>query len=261
MIETHVIEIDGIKTVSQITRASAGVDKAIVALHGWGADKSLMLPLAERLSPLGYDVYALDLPGFGESDAPPPSWFVYDYANWVTAYLDAMKLNHVYLIGHSFGGRLGLILGATVPERVDKMVLVDSAGVLPKRPFTAQARLNIYKALRDSLYKVGAKNSADGLRTWYGKRYGSSDYQSAGALREIFVRVVNEDLVPYAAKISVPTLLIWGEHDEDTPLWQGQQLEKTIPDAGLVVLPGAGHYSYLERLGEFVTIVDHFFKH
>jgi pimeloyl-ACP methyl ester carboxylesterase len=79
-------------------------------------------------------------------------------------------------------------------------------------------------------------------------------------MRNTFVKVVNEDLLPYAARIKVPTLLLWGDRDEDTPLWQGQLLEKTIPDAGLVVFEGAGHYSYLDRLGETVRILDHFFK-
>ena len=79
-------------------------------------------------------------------------------------------------------------------------------------------------------------------------------------MRETFVKVVNKDLRPYAARISRPTLLFWGDKDEDTPLWQGQELEKLIPDAGLIVYEGAGHYSYLERLNETVKTVDYFFK-
>lgn len=79
-------------------------------------------------------------------------------------------------------------------------------------------------------------------------------------MRETFVKVVNQDLLPHAARVQAPTLLFWGDQDEDTPLWMGQTLEKTMPDAGLIVLEGAGHYSYLERLGEFVRVVDHFFK-
>ncbi|MCL4252654.1 MAG: alpha/beta hydrolase, partial [Anaerolineae bacterium] len=65
--------------------------------------------------------------------------------------------------------------------------------------------------------------------------------------RETFLRVVNQDLSDYAKRIQAPTLLIWGENDQDTPLWQAKQLENLIPDAGLVVYPRAGHYSYLEH--------------
>ena len=79
-------------------------------------------------------------------------------------------------------------------------------------------------------------------------------------MRETFVKVVNEDLLPYAARVQPSTLLLWGDQDQDTPLSQGQLLEKTIPDAGLVVWEGAGHYSYLDRLPDTVRVIDHFFK-
>ncbi len=72
--------------------------------------------------------------------------------------------------------------------------------------------------------------------------------------------VIRQDLLPYAARIKASTLLLWGELDRDTPLWQGQLLEKTIPDAGLVVFNGAGHFAYMERLPDFVRIVDTFLK-
>ena len=79
-------------------------------------------------------------------------------------------------------------------------------------------------------------------------------------MRETFVKVVNEDLRPYAKRVKPSTLLFWGDKDEDTPLWQGRELENLIPDAGLVVYAGAGHYSYLERLNETVNTVDYFFR-
>jgi len=79
-------------------------------------------------------------------------------------------------------------------------------------------------------------------------------------MRQTFVKVVNEDLRPFAMRVKCSTLLFWGDQDEDTPLWQGRALEKLIPDAGLIVYKGAGHYSYLERLSETVKTVDYFFK-
>ncbi len=234
----------------------------VVLLHGWGANLQLMQPLADRLAPLGYPIHLFDLPGFGETPPPPSAWSVPDYANCVLETLDALNLAQVHLVGHSFGGRISLVLGAEHPERIGKIALIDSAGVPnPPNP-SASARLTVYKTIRDGLYKVGAKNLADGLRTWYSQRYGSSDFNAvSGVMRETFVKVVNQDLLPYAARIKAPTLLLWGENDEDTPLWQAKKLEQTIPDAGLITFPGAGHYSYLERPAETVRILDHFFKH
>lgn len=188
-------------------------------------------------------------------------WSVYDYTHFVIAYLNCHHLDKVHLIGHSFGGRLGLILGADYPERIHKMALFDSAGIRPKTPLYQQLRLKSYKFAQNSLRVVGLRNIAEQLGAWYRKRYGSADYQnSSGVMRETFVKVVNEDLLACAARVKPSTLLFWGDQDEDTPLWQGKLLEKTIPDAGLVVFEGAGHYSYLDRLGDAVRTVDYFFK-
>lgn len=251
------ITLNGIR----IAHTIAGEGKSLVLLHGWGANIGLVWPLAEKLAPLGYRVYALDLPGFGQSADPPAAWTVQDYARLVVAYLDAQHLERVLLFGHSFGGRLSLILGSEYAERINKMVLADSAGVRTPPPLFTRFRLNTYKAIRDGLYRVGAKSLADTLRNVYNTRYGSADFQQVlGVMRETFVNVVNEDLLPYAARVKSPTLLFWGDKDEDTPLWQGRLLEKTIPDAGLVVHRGAGHYSYLDCLAETVRVMDYFFK-
>ena len=266
---TQYSTISGIKTAELILPDSGrGVPwnaldspSSVLLLHGWGVSLKLMQPLAERLSALGYQTYTPDFPGFGESDPPPAAWTVSDYANWVIAYLDAHGLQRVHLIGHSFGGRVALVLGAEHAERFGKFALADSAGVPPKKSSGGDLRLTAYKTIRDGLYKVGAKGLADDLRQRYNARYGSADFQAAsGVMRETFVKVVNEDLRPYAARVKPSTLLFWGDKDEDTPLWQGQELETLIPDAGLIVYEGVGHYSYLERLNETVKTVDYFFK-
>ncbi len=259
-IETRILQFGDLSVSLRVASAHAANMTPVLALHGWGASSELMLPVLERLERLGYAAFAPDLPGFGASALPPAAWSVFDYAKLVVQMLDALELPRVHLIGHSFGGRLGLILGADYSERIERLVLVDSAGVPDKAALPTQARLKTYKTVRGLLNSIGAKGTAEQLSEWYRERYGSADYKNAGALREVFVRVVNEDLLPYAKRVSRSTLLIWGSSDEDTPLWQGQLLEKTIPDAGLVTLNGAGHYSYLERINEFITIVDHFFK-
>jgi pimeloyl-ACP methyl ester carboxylesterase len=255
------IDVSGITLAQRVYVPQQETQQPVILLHGWGASSELMHPVAERMVALGYRVYAPDLPGFGDSAPPANAWNVHDYAALVIAYLDAHDVQHCHLIGHSFGGRLGIILGATQSARISKLALVDSAGVPNKSDPIALARLRTYKGIRDGLYRVGATTTADKLRAWYGDRYGSADFRDAGVLRETFVKVVNENLLPFAQKISVPTLLLWGENDQDTPLWQAKTLETTIPDAGLVVFPNAGHYSYLEHLSDFVRIVDHFFRH
>ena len=238
-----------------------GAGTPLLMLHGWGASGDFMLPLANRLTPLGYQVYAPDLPGFGGTDLPPSAWAVRDYVAFVLAYMDALSLDRVLLFGHSNGGRIGLVLGAEHSERVEKMVLADSAGVKTPAPAATQARLKAYKWVRQTLTRVGLKGTAERLRDWYNNRYGSTDFKNAGPLRETFVRIVGEDLLPVAARVKVPTLLLWGDGDQETPLTQGKLLEQTIPDAGLVVLAGAGHFSYLDKAGDAARIVDYFYRH
>ncbi|MCA0452607.1 MAG: alpha/beta hydrolase [Chloroflexi bacterium] len=249
--------IQGIQTAEVVH----GEGKPIVMLHGWGANSGLITPLAEKLALMGYKCYVPDLPGFGQTAAPTISWSVHDYVKWVIAYLDAHQLDNVYLFGHSHGGRLGLILGAEHSDRILKMTLADAAGVKPKPSTNGQLRLRAYRFALNTLQRVGMKPQAEQLRTWYSERYGSADYKAAkGVMRETLVKVVNEDLLPYAARVKRSTILFWGDKDEDTPLWQGQLLEQTIPDAGLVVWEGAGHYSYLERAADTARVMDHFFK-
>lgn len=255
---THT-HIDGLKIAHYVI----GSGTPLVLLHGWGASSRLLWALAEPLAAKGYRVYALDLPGFGESDPPPSTWSVHNYADFVLAYLNANQLTDpIHLFGHSFGGRLGIVLGAHHPNRLNKIVLCDAAGVKPNVPLHKQLPATLYKRVKDRI----SDNSLLGkwmnrARQRYVKQFGSTDYQNAGDLKETFIAVISEDLLPFASQITCPTLLLWGENDEDTPLWQAQALEAAIPDAGLVVFAGAGHYSYLDALPDTVRVMDYFFTH
>src|SRR5687768_12741940 len=96
----------------RIAESSAGDGIPVLLLHGWGANIGLMWPLGEALARLGWRVYVPDMPGFGQSDPPPGAWGIHEYADFVLHYLDYHALSQVHLVGHSFGGRLGLVLGA-----------------------------------------------------------------------------------------------------------------------------------------------------
>jgi pimeloyl-ACP methyl ester carboxylesterase len=237
----------------------AGSGPTLLMLHGWGASAELVWPLAARLAACGVAPCAVDLPGFGRTPAPTTSWSVSDYAIWTLHLIDALALDKVHLFGHSFGGRIALVLAADHPERFHKVVLANSAGLRPPIPLSVKLRTQLYRSARRTLEAVGAQALAQNLRSRYNARFGSADYNAAtGVMRETFIRVVNEDLRHYAARVQRPTLLFWGDQDTDTPLWMGQKLEALIPDAALIVHQGAGHYSYLDRLSETAHIMAHF---
>ena len=234
----------------------AGEGDVVLLLHGWGGEAASFQPVFEWLAQ-SHKVYALDLPGFGKSQIPPIAWDTSDYAAFVTAFLEKFCIPKVHLIGHSFGGRISIILSAEHPEKVDKLILVDSAGIRPPRTTKYYLRVGMAKAgkLLRRCGKPGIR-----LANAISARAGPKDYQEAGEMRATLVKVVNQDLRALLPRISASTLLIWGEHDKDTPVQLGEIMEKEIPDAGLVVLEDAGHFSYLDKFPQFCRIVASFLK-
>ena len=234
----------------------AGEGDVVLLLHGWDGEAASFQPVFEWLADT-HKVYALDLPGFGKSQIPPTAWDTSDYAQFVTAFLEKFCIPKTHLIGHSFGGRISIILSAEHPEKVDKLILVDSAGIRPPR--TTKYYLRVGMAKVGKLLRRCGKSGVR-LANAMSARAGSKDYQDAGEMRATFVKVVNQDLRSLLPRISASTLLIWGEHDKDTPVSFGQIMEKEIPDAGLVVLEDAGHFSYLDQFPQFCRIVASFLK-
>jgi pimeloyl-ACP methyl ester carboxylesterase len=248
-------KIDGLNIHYQVM----GEGKDLVLLHGWGADSSVMAPMQEHFSAVAR-VINLDLPGFGSSEAPPKPWSIYDYADFVARFLAELGLYRPVILGHSFGGRLAIILGSR--GLAGKLILADSAGLVPKRGAKYYLRVYSYKLAKRIFSLPGLKKAAPQVLSLWLKSNPSSDYQAAeGVMRQIFVRVVNEDLRKYLPQIAVPTLLIWGEDDPATPLADGQLMEELIPDAGLAILPACGHFSFVDDSARFYAVVDYFLTH
>lgn len=245
------IEIDGISTRLQCV----GSGEPVLVLHGWGAKIEAVAPIVRALG-AGATVYAPDLPGFGETGLPPEPWGVADYTRWTLALLDQLGLHRVKIVGHSNGGRIAIYLASHHPDRVEKMILVDSAGIRPKRGWSYYRRVGTAKVAKHLGARLGPAGRR--LQQRVAARVASSDYASAGALRPTFVKIVNEDLTGLLPRIAAPTLLIWGAQDTSTPLSDGRTMERLIPDAGLVVFDDAGHYAYLDEPDRFGRIAAHF---
>ncbi|HHV26398.1 alpha/beta hydrolase [Anaerosalibacter bizertensis] len=235
-----------------------GKGSNVLLLHGWGANIDTMMPIFNLLKK-DFKVYALDFPGFGESQEPKEIYGVYDYARITKKFIDKMGMEEVILIGHSFGGRVSIVLSSQYNNLVKKMVLIDSAGLIPKRSLKYYIKVYSFKTLK-FLYNILFfwKDNKERMEKFY-KKFGSTDYQEAsGIMRRILVKVVNEDLEPHLKDIKASTLLIWGENDTATPVYMGEIMEKKIKDSGLVVLQGAGHYSYLDDFRRFSVILKTF---
>jgi pimeloyl-ACP methyl ester carboxylesterase len=250
-LDAQLIDVLGLRT-RYLVRGSG---PPVLVLHGWGASIEAVYPIVTGLCPVA-TVYALDLPGFGQSEAPREPWGVEEYQRFVAAFMDGLAIERPAIVGHSNGGRIAIRLACTEPRRASRLVLVDSAGIRPRRTLRWYRRVGMAKVGKYAARFLGRPGQR--LRELLIGRSGSADYLAAGPMRPTLVRLVNADLRPFMPGIAVPTLLVWGSEDTDTPLSAAREMERLIPDAGLVVLEEAGHYSYLDQPARFALIVSHF---
>ena len=251
-----IVNIDGMN----INYIVEGEGSPVVVLHGWGANIETVIPIVNVLKS-SHQVYAIDLPGFGKSDEPHDVFGSFEYAEIVKKFIDHFNLEKISLIGHSFGGKLSIIISSTYKDYVDKLVLIDSAGLIPKRTLSYHIKVKSYK-LAKKLYRLFFfwKKESE-VAEIINRRFGSDDYRnSSGIMRRILVKVVNEDLSYLLEQIECPTLLIWGDLDDATPLYQAKIMEEKIKDSGLVVLEGTGHFSYVEDYNKFALVLKSFFN-
>jgi pimeloyl-ACP methyl ester carboxylesterase len=178
-----------------------------------------------------------------------------DYAHFLENWLAGQGLVRFTLLGHSFGGRIAIKFTAQHPDRVSKLVLVDSAGIKPKRKASYYYKVGLAKVFKLLRKTFPALQDSRLL-----PRLGSADYQRAGALRGTLVKVVNEDLRGYIPAIHCPTLLIWGEHDSETPLADARIIQGLIAGARLEVIPGAGHFPFQDNFAAFERILPAFVR-
>lgn len=249
------IEIDGINT-AYIQRL--GGNEVVVILHGWGANVESIVPIVNAI-PEKYTVYAYDAPGFGDSEDPNFVMGTKDYKDFLESFLQAFNIEKAHFIGHSFGGKTLTLFAAASPEKIGKLVLVDASGVRPKRPLKYFIKVYTFKILKKIYLLFHQREGREASLEKFYKKFGSEDYKNAdGILRKCFVKVVNEDTDHVFSQIPCETLLIWGDQDDATPLYMAKVFEERIPDAGLVILKDAGHYSYLDDYGTFHAVLQSF---
>ncbi len=227
----------------------------IILLHGWGQSTKVFQDVAKYLQ-TSFTIYNVDLPGFGLSDIPKNPFNTEDYANIIKAIIDYYQMNDIIIIGHSFGGRIAIKYTAMY-NQVKKLVLVDSAGIVPKKKIIYYIKIYYYKLLK----KIFSISFLSKYKKRVLSKFGSTDYKNSDEImRKILVRVVNEDLRFDLEKILCPTLLVWGTLDNVTPISDAYLMKKKLKDAGIVKIEQAGHFSYLENMNLFLSVLSVFFK-
>ncbi len=220
----------------------------VILMHGWGCNLTTVASIERLLTP-HFKVYNLDFPGFGGSSTPPAVW----------GGGEADSTERPILIGHSFGGRVSILFASRNATR--KVILVDAAGVKPRRPLKYYVKVYSFKLWKRLLPLAVGRKRADEMIENHRRKSGSADYNAlTGTMRNILVKVVNEDLKAVMPRIQCPVLLIWGKNDTATPLRDARTMERLIPDAGLVAFDDAGHYSFLDKPYEFNAVVQNFLQ-
>lgn len=248
------IELEGLRVRMEVT----GEGRPLILMHGWGCDHTTVRSIAVTAAQT-HTVYNMDFPGFGGSQEPAEVWGVELYTRLIEDLVRKEGLERPVLIGHSFGGRVSILYASR--NEVDKVVLVDAAGIKPKRSLKYYLKVYSFKAGKRFwellLGKEKAQERVDRMRA----KRGSSDYAGASPMmRRILSKVVNEDLTDRLPLISAPTLLIWGENDTATPIADAKKMSRLIPGSGLVSFPGCGHYSFLDNPIQFRAVLSSFLK-
>lgn len=228
---------------------------SILFLHGWRSEGAVWGEVVRLMQSKGFEgkIFCLDLPGFGESSMPNENFKLNNYCEIVDEFVKKMGCKKILLVGHSFGGRITIKLAARQFEWIEKLVLVDSAGLN-----LGQNRKKLFGLVAKIAKPIFYPNFMKNMRKWIYEKMGSGDYLTTPELQQIFLNTVNEDLLEYLKKIKKPTLIIWGAKDKDTPLAYAKIMEKEIEGAKLRVFEGAGHFSFLDEPDKFTREIINF---
>lgn len=236
-----------------------GEGKPLLFLHGWGRNKDAFSPVIAHLKG-DYKVITLSLPGFGNSPEPEKAWSVAEYADLVTAFLSEkitpQEREELLCVTHSYGGRL-----AGKIRNFKKLVQIASAGIKPKRSLGYHIGLFLYKIMKTAAELPLLKYLFRRPHAAYRNLRSSDDYKKASeVMKAALTMAVNHDQKNDFAQITCPTLLIWGDADDITPIWMGKTMERLIKHSALVNYPGATHQVFTEHASEVAAVIDRFFE-
>lgn len=217
----------------------------ILILPGWGNTKETFRYIIDYFKDK-YTIYIMDYPGLGKSPIPTKTLTIYDYTEIINEFTKSKNIINPIVIAHSFGGRIISVLLSKYDYKIDKLILIDVAGIKPKKTIKQYIKEKIYK-LKKHLIKLLPKEKQKKYKEKLFQKYASADYLLLPpTMHQTFKNIINEDLTKYFKNIITETLILWGEKDQDTPLKDGIKINKLIKESALITLKNATHYSYLQ---------------
>jgi len=233
------------------------MSKNIVLLHGWGASAEKLEGLKKELEALRWNVFVPELPGF-ETAPPNRVWGLDNYADYVLKKADNNFKSGYFIFGHSFGGGISIKVALRSGTKLQGIVLCAtrgfSRGSLVKRIiFFILAKLGKVLILfspvayfwKKILYKLAREH----------------DYEKTkGIMRDVFKKIIAEDLKDKVCKIKVPALVLWGEEDKMTPIKDAVFIKNNLPGAILVTFKNIGHRLPYERQKDVAINIEKWYK-
>lgn len=232
--------------------------KTLVILPGWGGSSETWKEFIE-IAKSDFDVVCIDLPCFGTEPCPSEVWGVEEYADFVNEKIVKLLNGKIVLFGHSFGGQVAAYLASKKPEYVEKLLLSGPALFRPKRKFRrilfgAIAKMGtlLFKLPMIEEYSIEARKLLH-------RAAGTPDYgDTSGVKRDIFKKIIRQDLADLLPGIDVPTLLLWGGEDSYVPVGDAARAKALIPNAEAHIFDNGRHGLHLERPHELYDVVRRF---
>lgn len=220
-----------------------------IIVHGWTYSINKYKKISSLLNSYGLKTTILKVPGL--TAKIEKSWDLNDYILWLKKIVNKEK-DRVVLIGHSNGGRIAATYASVYPTNLDRLILIDCAGILHDE-LRAKLRLLFFSTLAKLGRKVG---SSALLKNLLYKMTGESDYNNATPImKKTMTNLIKKDLSVSLAKITVPTLIIWGEYDKVTPLKDGELIHRLIKNSKLCIVKGAKHSPHFTHAEEVAEII------
>jgi pimeloyl-ACP methyl ester carboxylesterase len=263
------ISVDGINT--RYWQMGARGDP-IILLHGGNGSIEYWLYNIDHLAKK-HRVYAFDMVGSGKSDCPDRSYALTDQAEFLHGFMATLNIDVATLIGNSMGGGVALTFTRLCPDRVDKLVLVDSMGC--GREISWGIRLitlpAIVKLLQPGRWMIPAILKANFDRAdrlppeWIEFRYpifampgrnqvivqiGQSNFNLRGVRPDVY-----QPILDHLAHITNKTLIVWGDRDRIIPVKHAYIAAANLPNHQLDIFPNCGHHPYLEYPAKFNQLV------
>jgi len=244
---TKQITVNGTSIAVEIQGEST--DTVWVFLHGWGSSKEVWGQVTAD-SPT--TTVLVDLPGFGSSGDLSQPWNIDDYNQAITKLIEKLAFKEVVLVGHSFGGQIAASIAADQPKWLDGLILVGAAVVRSREPKLLSSvgsmlspifQLPLIQTLRPLIYKlIGADIPPDNEN-----------------LKQTMRNILRQDQTDKLAQIQSPTLVIWGDKDNDTSFAEAKTAVSQIEDVTVSMLDG-GHYIFIDAPKAFTNELADFRK-